>query len=497
MRSPLVTSTRANPDVVKWRQTLRRQFPNGFLPEEWLAIPNALVDEKLFQWPWRDGAEHDSFTPIQHSTETLGATPSEIKSRLALWTLERELAEGVDGASLVERWDEWRRRHLTEAGLYGPAPDRTFAVLPSIYRIILGLGAKANPTLDGVLRTTFAASMHSLAVNRVRHRDDGPISPGYLGLVAELVQRRDLKEWSEPIRWLFDAPVGSRPAAAPRKLPPFGLQSDQAGWAILRRDWSARSSFLSVEHRPRPYRASLWVAGEKVWDDDDRLSIVADGKTVQGQGSWECTCWFDDEDGQYLELRRVWGGGIVVERQFYAARDPSFLFMCDTIKSARKERLEVARGWTVPGLVELRGALPTTARDVVGLATPLRLYPLGHPSDPMTPARGQLISSADGVTLKADSSSGRCHLPMIVGWRDVATAAPRAWRRLTITNDRRVVSEAEAFAYRWPVLEQQFVFFKQLGATTRCAFLGHQTFSEAVIGEFTKKGTVREWVSVE
>jgi len=71
------------------------------------------------------------------------------------------------------------------------------------------------------------------------------------------------------------------------------------------------------------------------------------------------------------------------------------------------------------------------------------------------------------------------------------------WRRLTITQDRRLTPTEEAFAFRVSSGGRQCVFFRSLEHERRHAFLGCQTFDETIIGEFDKEGDVVPWMRIE
>ena len=73
------------------------------------------------------------------------------------------------------------------------------------------------------------------------------------------------------------------------------------------------------------------------------------GPATPAGSDWESSCWYTDEDVDYLELEIELTGGVKLQRQFVLAREDRFLFLADAVMSPQ------------PGNLEYRSVLPLAA----------------------------------------------------------------------------------------------------------------------------------------
>lgn len=498
-------------------EQIRRLFPAGPLPEE--PPRNAEMDA----WPWGTPTAARPAVggvPLSDAAHRAIGELASVERQFAIWatqptalvsgmsdpadrptsdraTVERQLAASTGQskprlASAKEAWRGWMDRHLSPDGFLLADPWRTDAVLPALARCWL---ASESRTVDDEA----ALGQVIDAVCRMARADGRywgspahpPLSKGYRKFLASFAD----EVRSHETRALLKLAAGGTRASG--DLPEPGFQSDEAGIALLRAGWRTSDAALALDFRGPTIRVEWWVLGTRLIVGAWNTRASAEGRAIELPGTWDAICWFAGSDGQYLELRRLIGGGLLLERQFFLPRRLPMLWISDTLRSPRPEPLELAWDLEIPLARSIRNEGNSRAKSLEGPPAAIRVLPVGGPADPMAPSPMSL-DLKDGhlaVTTRADGT--RLFMPLVFCW-DRAALAPQAdWRQLHITNDRRDVPPSEAVAYRVPIAGKQFVFYRALGPARRAAFLGHQTFHECVIGVLNAKGDLDQWTVIE
>ncbi len=99
----------------------------------------------------------------------------------------------------------------------------------------------------------------------------------------------------------------------------------------------------------RSCRIELVASGRVAASGEWRFQITQQGQQLQPISDWESSCWYTDEDVDYLELEIELTGGVKLERQIVLAREDRFLLLADAVLSPQ------------PGNLEYRGVLPLAA----------------------------------------------------------------------------------------------------------------------------------------
>lgn len=455
-------------------------FPIGFLPEEKAAQS---------RWPWAtlpnapDVAS--SFLPIP---ESLLAIETKLAQALA------SSDDQTDFAAHGQELTKWLASYINDEGFHLDNFRVTPAVLPSLVRQRIGLGSAGwTESLENCFRSIVTAVARLATEKAWLFGSGGGVSDVYMQMLQSIGNESGYYEWSNVARWLWN-----RNAPIRRTQPPTpAVQSDPAKLAILRRDWSQKSPVFGLEYQNPQCQLDVAVLGRSIMQGPWDTIISANDMTIPVMEQWDSTCWFADPDADYLELRMVVGSGLILERQIFLPRVIDLLWMCDTLKSSRQEKLELTWRLSMPAATNLTGTLPTRAQRLAGFGMELRVAPVGFPANPLSSAPGR-ISLEKGVlycTTRAEGS--RVVMPLVWSW-DPELLPPQAeWRHLTITNDRRPVGPDEAVAYRFPHRDRQVIFFRALRQAIRYAFIGHQTYSESLIGEIDPDGDVHPWLMVE
>lgn len=418
---------------------------------------------------------------------------------LAVYEIEQALADALaspDGAErrrLAAALEAWFDEAVAESGLLRFAPADTPRAVPVLVRLRSALRRRGwTGRLDARLKRVLDAVGALAAPGGWLLGPSDGLSPQWKSMLRSLKYRRPFEASAS---WIRRAQRGKRLAPDdPREL---GLHCETAGMAAMRDGRGRRGTQAALDFSRPACRIDLRILGlplvRGVWGT--RVSL--DGREVPLDAPWTSVCWNEDEDGLFLEISMETPAGATLERQMFVSTRRRILFLADVVRVERESRIDLE--WTLPtaNVKELSGIAPTRAQRLSGPPFDVRLLPLFLPADPLTPARGGIAMSRHGLRTWASATGRAMIAPIAIEWGRRPLPAPRVWRPLTVTQDRRVVRPDEAAAWRTPHAGRQLVYFRSTLGVRRLAFLGCQTFNECVIGEMGPKGVLREWLAVD
>jgi hypothetical protein len=87
---------------------------------------------------------------------------------------------------------------------------------------------------------------------------------------------------------------------------------------------------------------------------------------------------------------------------------------------------------------------------------------------------------------------------LLFDWSPTRRRSPAQWKQLTVAENGRIVTPAEAVAAHWRIGDEQWLYYHslRLGETAR-TFLGHHSFHETVVADVNSNGYVSQLVEVE
>lgn len=277
-------------------------------------------------------------------------------------------------------------------------------------------------------------------------------------------------------------------------------QSDWAHTAVLRAGWEAT-------------QAACTIAYHKPWPEVDlstgtttliRGSCGIEASTPAGQlelaDGWSCVCWNADEDGDYAELQMIGPERLFLERQNYLSRSHGFALFGEILRG--KSTGEYALKTSLPISPELTVESDRLTREwqlkkqgkLVGRVFPLALPQQKIYSTPHT------VEPHDGNLVFQYTAHGKAVYGVsVVVWDAKLLKRPAIWRKLTVTEDSRIVRDDEGVGYRLQLGSFQLVIYRSLKPTEYPrAVLGHHTGKETLIGSLdTKTGDVTPLLLVE
>lgn len=279
------------------------------------------------------------------------------------------------------------------------------------------------------------------------------------------------------------------------------MPSNQSDWArlvLLRSDWTAAAASVAVAHHQPLPELDVSLHGQPVLHGPWGLELQLGDAAVELADEWACVCWESDPDADYAELQMTGPGRLRVERQLLLSRKDQFLLLSDVISGAPsgrmvfRSRLPFAPGVRGDGVTGRREFRLTTPR------TKVRVFPLALPEDVTlsTPHRCQIDDRA--LTLEQVADGRGLMAPLVFDWHPQRRNAEALWRRLTVTENGRVLPGDAAAAFRWKVGREQWLCYRGLKpAVVPRAVLGHHTANETLIGRFDATGDVDPILMIE
>ncbi|HSG73169.1 MAG TPA: hypothetical protein VLA12_22330 [Planctomycetaceae bacterium] len=277
------------------------------------------------------------------------------------------------------------------------------------------------------------------------------------------------------------------------------VQSDAGGWAVLRSQWNPDSDLVLLRHETADVQLTAGASGVPLLAGTWDLKLSFGGETLTPRQPWECVCWFSDKDGDYLELQQVFADEIKIERQVFLSRTDHFLFVNEVAHLPAEGSFELKSSLPICSELKLKRDKQTREYELrEGRSRLARMFPLSFEQETIQKASGEIVEEDGRVTLTASGTGGFC-LPVVFDWHPKRSKQPAEWRRLTVSENRRACTPAEAAGYRLRIGQRHHLLFYraiQKSGFPR-AILGHHTTNETVIADFDQQGEAIPLLMVE
>jgi hypothetical protein len=278
-----------------------------------------------------------------------------------------------------------------------------------------------------------------------------------------------------------------------------GSQSDSAQLACLRNNWGIGADVCTIAFDGANPRIELTALAAPVlsgeWSCSTRLGNSA---PLDWSAKWECVCWFSDSTADYVELQQSAADGRRLLRQALLSRDDHFLLLCDIVDAPGSDGIE--HTLSLPLVDGTQCEHDALTREWSLRCGPLkaRVVPLALPQDSIQKADGRLAVGERTLTLAGRTAGSRLACPLLLDWSPARRKAGVQWRQLTVAENGRALSAAEALGIRWRIGDAQWLYFHTLdGSDASRTVLGHHTFHETVIAEVDSSGDIEQLVEVE
>ena len=294
------------------------------------------------------------------------------------------------------------------------------------------------------------------------------------------------------------------PLMANELVDPYNV-SEWASSFLLRGTWSRKSPRVAVDFSYRDIQAG--VAAEQCFAQISRSrslihgqtlpEIIVDDQAVQLTSNFELVCERHDEDVDYMELQAELSDGGMLNRQWLLARSEEFLLVADYVLPAPASKIQYRCRWPLAAgmttLVESETRevyLQTTSSSDQPQKIKALVLPLALPEWKAEPFPGQLIADADAVVLEHQFVGDALYAPLLFDLNPSRCLKKRTWRKLTVAEDRQIVSDDQAVAFRFQLSKRQWFFYRALASMGNRTFLGENVNCEFAFNRLHKSGKV-------
>jgi hypothetical protein len=275
-------------------------------------------------------------------------------------------------------------------------------------------------------------------------------------------------------------------------------QSDWAESAILRSGLQVDADLCVVNWDEPAASIHLAVLGTPLLSGSWTSEVIVNGETIGPVEGWGCSCWFSDKEAAFVELEADPTDSIHVVRHVMLSLKDRIGIFCESVTTTDSD-----------ATVRLSNQLPLAAKPlaVVNSITreialhadcvSTRVIPAWLEDDRVQHAIGRCEKIDDELVSEGEGLGGAI-IPLVFDWHPERQALDADWNRLTVTEDRAVVSTQNAAGFRVRIGKQQLLIYRSLrpGDFPR-AVMGLHTLNETVYGRVKKSGEVAPLVLVD
>jgi len=231
-----------------------------------------------------------------------GMLPAEhfhkLRPLLACWTRCRVLAGGLSSGGLGSRSEQQYQRLVRNAlrcnrpsgwPLLAAEDSESWggkgrAGKPDVHK----RGSWGRDLFEAVLQSSLEGINHSLAAVALPN-----LSPGFV----------------------------AKPPKKAADLPPASIHWEEGSIAVLRRNWNRDDERIAVLFAGQTCEIELVSSARVAVSGAWLFEITQQGQLLQPVSDWESSCWYSDEDVDYLELEIELTGNVKLQRQIVLARE--------------------------------------------------------------------------------------------------------------------------------------------------------------------------------
>jgi len=281
-------------------------------------------------------------------------------------------------------------------------------------------------------------------------------------------------------------------------VPESSDNCEWAGVAYMRTEWKRKAPVLAIDYSSPDLRLECWVGSQRLLAGTWSWETTLDGKRLEPIGSWDESCWFSDDDVDYLELSMELTGGARLERQILLARDEMFLLLADyVIDTAGGElchhyRLPLGSDAEFEPEHKTREGFLTAGKMVA------RVLPLALPEWRSDPRIGQLTTYNGRLQLEQQCQGKNLACPLLIDLKKSRAKKACTWRQLTIAQSLEIQSPDVAVGYRAQCGKAQWLVYRSLAEPANRTLLGQNLSNECLVARFlAPEGEIDELLEIE
>jgi len=281
-------------------------------------------------------------------------------------------------------------------------------------------------------------------------------------------------------------------------VPESSDNCEWAGVAYMRTEWRRKAPLLAIDYSSPDLRLECWNGPQRLFAGTWTWETTLDGKQLEPVGSWDESCWFSDDDVDYLELSMELTAGARLERQILLARDELFLLLADFIIDTRGGRLGHRYRLPLDGEVEFEPEQETREGMLIAGKTVARVLPLALPEWRADPRVGKLTSSNGRLQLEQEFSGKNIACPLLIDLNRSRSKKPCTWRQLTVAQSLEIQPHDVAVGYRAQCGKNQWLIYRSLVEPANRTLLGQNLSNECLVARFlAPEGEIDELLEIE
>ncbi len=287
-------------------------------------------------------------------------------------------------------------------------------------------------------------------------------------------------------------------AKASEPVPDTSDNCEWAGVAYMRTDWDRKHPVLAIDYSSPDLKLECWLGTQRLISGTWTWETTLNGKRIEPVGTWDESCWFSDDDVDYLELSMELAGGARLDRQICLARDEMFLLLTDYVLETRGGKLSHRYRLPLDGEIEFEPERDTREGLLTAGKTLARVLPLALPEWRSDPRVGQLTANNHRLQLEQEREGQSLACPLLIDLDRSRAKKPCTWRQLTVAQSLEVQTPDVAVGYRAQCGKDQWLVYRSMTEPANRTLLGQNLSNECLVARFLpESGEVDELLEIE
>lgn len=283
-----------------------------------------------------------------------------------------------------------------------------------------------------------------------------------------------------------------------KKTKNVAWQSDTVSVAMMRSQPSPLADLIAMEWHSAEPRICLAAFGRPILNGLWKSELQINAKPMSSVVTWNCTCWFTDQEVVFAELEAEGIPGTKLIRHVLLSTIDHFAILTDSLCCGQPDdEIQFRSMIPIDPFVSVDQEAVTRELKLRTSEFTVRVFPLWLPDDRIVSATGT-ISQEDDCLVSTVTGRGGVTLPLLLDWNPTRRKAPADWCRLTVSEARRNLTAQEAGAARIRIGQHQLMVYRSLmrGGVPRTV-LGLHTADESVYGKVEPTGLIEALVQVQ
>lgn len=276
------------------------------------------------------------------------------------------------------------------------------------------------------------------------------------------------------------------------------LYSEWASLAVMRSSWESRGPIVGVAFDDRKILTDISSKPGPIVCGDVTPFIKINGQLAEFSSDISEVCWHSDDECDYMELEVKLGAGWRLQRQYLFGREDEFLWVADVLLGNESAQIEYSCPWPISSACEV---VPEKETRDMTLSINDRIQscvmPAAAPEWRVTRSQCELEMSDVGLHHRFTAETRAAYIPLFFDLDKKRARTERTWRRLTVAEQLEITPPDVAAGFRVQSGDDQWMFYRSLGARGNRSLLGQNTVAEFLAGRFLRDGLLDELVEVE